>query len=307
MEKHFNFSSSDKKTTIHAVEWTTRNKPKAILQIAHGMAEHIMRYDYFARYLNKNGILVCGNDHIGHGKSAASEDDLGYFTPEDGHFKVVDDMHKLNQLEKKKYPGVPYFLLGHSMGSFMAREYCMRYGKTINGAIIMGTGQQPKALLGFVKLLCSGQAKLKGWHYRSTSINKMAFGAYNKRFQPIKTGNEWLTKNVEIQKVYKDDPLSGYTFTLNGFYNLFDVMSYVENNANISKVPKKLPILIVSGQDDPVGSYGKGPLLVRDGFKNAGVRDVNMKLYENDRHEILNEDNQIEVFDDIIKWILDRI
>ncbi|MDO5328758.1 MAG: alpha/beta fold hydrolase [Coriobacteriia bacterium] len=305
--QEFSFKSCDNKTTIHAVEWKATNKPKAVLQIAHGMAEHIMRYEDFAKFLNKHNIYVCGNDHIGHGKSVNNKNNLGYFAKTDGHKKVVDDMKKLTDITKEKHPKTPYFLLGHSMGSFMAREYCIRYGEELDGAIIMGTGQQPQALLAFVKTLCKLMAKSKGWNHRSNFIDKIAFGKYNKNFKPIKNGHEWLAKEESIQQLYIDDPLCGYTFTLNGFYNLFDVLSFVANKNNVSKVPKNLPILIVSGQNDPVGDYGKAPILVRDAYIDNGVKDVNMKLYENDRHEILNETDHDVVYKDILKWIEDRI
>lgn len=303
MRKDFNFKSSDGKTEIHAVKWEPKDKPKAILQIAHGMAEHIMRYENFAKFLNSKGFLVCGEDHLGHGKTAKNKDELGYFAENEGHQLVVDDIKKLHDIISDENSDLPYFLLGHSMGSFLCREFIQCYGDCIDGAIVMGTGQQPQALLSFVKALCKIIAKSKGWNHRSETINNLVCGSYNKRFKPVKTGHEWLSRDEKIAERYKDDKLSGYVFTLNGFYNMFDMISYIEKKDNINQIPKNLPILIVSGADDPVGSYGKGPKAVKKAFDAAEIIDVKIKLYEKNRHEILNELDKDVVYNDILNWM----
>lgn len=303
MLKEFEFKSSDSKNKIHAVKWEPKDKPKAILQIAHGMAEHVMRYEDFAKFLNKHGFLVCGNDHLGHGKTAACNDDFGYCGPLDGHKLVVRDLKQLHDIVSKDYPDIPYFLMGHSMGSFLCREFIETYGECLAGAIVMGTGQQPQALLAFVKRLCKIFAAAKGWKHRSDTIDKLAFGAYNRRFKPIKTGYEWLCRDDCQATRYQSDPYCGYVFTLNGFYNMFDTISFIEKNDNISKIPKDLPVFIVAGDQDPVGSYGKGPTKVYNDFKNAEIKNVKIKLYPDDRHEILNELDKDQVYDDLLKWM----
>lgn len=264
------------------------------------MTEHILRYEDFAKFLNENDVLVCGNDHLGHGKSITSKKNLGYFCKEKGHFILVDDLNTMHNTIAEEYPGVPYFLLGHSMGSFAAREYIMRYGQGLSGAIIMGTGQNPQALLGFAKLLCKIIKTFKGWHHRSNTISNIAFGKYNKKTDSI-TPFDWLTRDKNSVQKYIDDPLCGYTFTLNGFYNLFDMISYIEKDQNIAKIDKELPILLISGQEDPVGLYGKAVHQIYNIYKNTGIKNTQKKLYPDNRHEILNELDKNQVYTDILE------
>lgn len=304
MLEEFNYKSSDGKNFIHAVKWLPKGEPKYILQIAHGMAEHVMRYEDFAKFLNSHGFLVCGEDHLGHGKTAANKSDLGNFGAMDGHKTVVKDMKKLQDIIKEDYPKTPYFLLGHSMGSFLCREYIETFGDTLDGAIVMGTGNQPVIALGFAKLMCRLIAVFKGWRHRSKAINHLAMGSYNKRFQPIETGHEWLCRDSYQATRYEDDPYCGYIFTLNGFYNMFDMMSFMEKKSNINQIPKDLPVFICAGDHDPVGDFGNGPKIVNRAFKKAGIKDVTLKLYPEDRHEILNELDQDVVYDDILQWLI---
>lgn len=306
MKHEIIYDSADKKTKIAAVKWECEGQPKAILQISHGMCEHIQRYDDFAKYLNNHGIMVVGNDHLGHGKSVNSNENLGYFCKEKGHYIVVNDLKEMRDIIKIDYPDTPYFLLGHSMGSFMARQYIETYGDSISGAIIMGTGIQSQISLAFAKLLCKIQANKHGWHYRSNSINNIAFGKYNKRIKN-KTNYDWLTKDNEVVKKYIEDPLCGYTFTLNGFYNLFSVISYIQKPENVAKIPKDLPIFIVSGEEDPVGNYSKAVYKLYDTYKRAHIRSVQKRIYEFDRHEILNETDKEQVYEDILNWIENQL
>ena len=306
MLEEFEFKSSDKKNAIHAVKWIPKSKPKYILQIAHGMAEHVMRYEHFAKFLNDNGFLVCGEDHIGHGKTPKNKEDFGYCETLDGHKYVVRDMKKLHDIIHKDYPNTPYFLLGHSMGSFLCREYIETFGNTLDGAIVMGTGQQPAIALGFAKFLCRFISIFRGWKHRSKLIDSISIGGYNKRFKPIVTGHEWLCRDSSQADRYQNDPYCGYVFTLNGFYNMFDLMSFIRKRKNVHKIPKKLPIFICAGDQDPVGNYGKAPKAVHKSFVDAGIKDVVLKLYKDDRHEILNELDQDQVYSDILNWLLEH-
>lgn len=303
MFEEINFKSNDEKNFVRAVKWLPEEEPKYILQIAHGMAEHIMRYEDFAKFLNSQGFLVCGEDHLGHGKTAPNKAGLGYFADKEGHQTVVKDMKKLQDIIKQDYPKLPYFLLGHSMGSFLCREYIQTFGETLDGAIVMGTGNQPQIVLGFAKLLCRIISIFKGWRYRSKAINNLAVGGYNRRFQPIETGYEWLCRDNKQADRYQNDPYCGYIFTLNGFYNMFDMMSFIEKKSNINKIPKHLPVFICAGEEDPVGDFGTGPKIVHRAFKKAGIKDLKIKLYPKDRHEILNELDQDVVYDDILNWL----
>lgn len=302
-KEEFTFKSNDSKTTIKAVRYIPDNEIKAILQIAHGMVEHIDRYDEFAKYLCEKGYLVTGNDHLGHGASVVSKDEWGYFADEDGYNVVLKDMYALTKMTKELYPNVPYFLLGHSMGSFFARYYLTKYPNELDAAIIMGTGQQNVAALDFAKILCKVKANRNGWHYRSKTINALALGSYNKKFEPSLTHLDWLTKDINIINIYAKDPRCTFVFTLNGYYNLFSLMKEIITKKNLENMNKILPVLIVSGKDDPVGDFSKAPMAVYDSFKKVGIKDVTLKLYEDDRHELLNELDKNNVYLDIYNYL----
>ncbi|MDO4488804.1 MAG: alpha/beta hydrolase [Eubacteriales bacterium] len=303
-KEEFTFLSSDGVTTIHAKRWVPEGEIKAVLQIAHGMAEYIDRYDAFARYLAADGFVVTGNDHLGHGKSITDETKLGFFAKDEGNKKVLSDLHHLYEMTKEMYPDVPYFFMGHSMGSFLCRQYISEYGNELSGAIIMGTGNQSAFLTAMGKAVCKMVALFKGWDKRSGLVDAMAFGSYNKLYgEP--GGYEWLSENAENVKKYNDDPLCGFGFTLNGYYNMFHSINLLSKDSYIGRMPKELPVFIVAGEDDPVGDYGKAPKEVYNKFKELGMKDVEKKLYYGDRHEILNEDDRETVYEDIREW-LDR-
>lgn len=302
-KQEFNFPSSDGITTIRGVVYIPDGDIKAILQISHGMVEFIDRYDDFAKYLTDKGILVTGNDHLGHGGSVTSEDNWGYFHEDEGYKKVLEDLYTVTKITKEKYPNKPYFLLGHSMGSFYARRYLFTYGEELDGAIIMGTAWQEKITVKTGKLLCKLIGLFKGSKYRSKFINNMALGPYNKKWEPSITHNDWLTKDEKIVEWYSNEPKCSFIFTLNGFYNLFSVLDDVCDKNNIAKVRKDLPILFMAGEDDPVGNFGKGVKKTYDTFKEVGIKDVSIKLYPNDRHEILNETDKDIVYEDLYSFI----
>lgn len=307
MKNDFYYPSSDGETQIHAVKWAPNVEPVAVLQIVHGMVEFIERYDEFAEYLAGNGIVVVGNDHLGHGQSVANEDRYGFFKLENGNEALLTDINALRLNTAENYPDLPYFILGHSMGSFLTRQYLARYGEGLAGAIIMGTGSQPTVMLNVGKGLSSLIASVKGWDYRSKFIDNLAFGAYNKRFEPSRTSRDWLTKDADIVDAYIANPRCTFMFTVNGYYNLFYSIKDCQNKKNIDRIPKDLPVFFVAGKDDPVGNFGKGVEKACDGFIRAGIKDVNIKLYKDDRHEILNETDRKTVFDDILKWIQSKI
>lgn len=306
-KEELSFKSSDGITDIRAIKYIPDSKPFAILQISHGMVEFIDRYDGFAKFLNEKGIMVVGNDHLGHGESVVSKDKWGYFAKEDGYKKVVDDLYTLTKLVKEEYPDTPYFLLGHSMGSFMARRYLYTYGNSLDGAIIMGTGQQDKLTLGLAKTICKILASLKGEMYRSKFITSLALGPYNKKWEPSKTHNDWLTKDEEIVNWYSAEPKCTFVFTVNGYQNLFGVLSDIIKKDNLDKMPKDLPVLFVSGEDDPVGSFTKGVNKAYQSFIDAGMKNVKIKFYPGDRHEILNELDKETVMTDLSDFIVKNV
>ena len=303
MKSDFYFESSDNKNKIHGVIWKPEGEIKAILQIAHGMAEYIERYDDFAGFLNAHGILVAGNDHLGHGYSAPSKKEFGYFTEKDGNGCLIEDLHHVTQKVKKDNPGVPYFLLGHSMGSFYCRQYICKFGGELSGAIVMGTAFHPRAAASAGKAMCKAIALFKGWHYRSPLINSMAFGSYNKAFQPARTSNDWLSRDEKNVDKYNADDKCGFIFTLNGYYNMFHGLTRLCDDSLIKKVPVGLPILVTSGGNDPVGNFGKGVTAVYEQYKKLGIKDLSIKLYPGARHEIFNEINKEEVYEDILHWL----
>ena len=303
----FSFRSADGKTDIHAVYWLPDDpsKCRGVLQLVHGMVEFIERYEPFAMFMADHGFAVAGHDHIGHGASVLSKDDWGYFPPDRPSDTVVDDMHTLRGIVQERFPGKPYFILGHSMGSYMLRKYLTKYAQGLSGAVIMGTGYVAPGMAAFGKFLSGLLARFKGWHYRSMFVTSLAFGASYRRFDVTgkDTSNSWLTKDPEIVKFYYNEPRCTYLFTLSGYKGLFEAVSYTCRQQNVSLIPASLPVLIVSGADDPVGDAGEGVKKVEAMMKTAGIRDLTCKLYENDRHEILNELDRETVFQDLLDWM----
>ena len=305
MKNEFRYASRDGVTEIHAIEWKPEGEVKAVLQICHGMVEYIDRYDAFAQYLCEQGIYVTGNDHLGHGQSVQSEEYYGYFNEKQGNQFVIGDIHKLREMTQQKYPDVPYFMLGHSMGSFLLRQYLTMYGKGLSGAIIMGTGDKGAFILDAGRALCRIIAAFKGWKYRSTFINQMGLGGYNRKFEPGQTDKDWISSDPETCRKYIADPLCSFTFTVNAYYHMFGGMKVLAKKESIQKVPKELPVFFVAGADDPVGSFGKDVKRVYERYVSAGIQDVRIKLYEGDRHEILNETDRQQVYEYLYNWIIE--
>lgn len=276
--------------------------PKCILQISHGMCEYIGRYDDFAGFMARNGYLVCGNDHLGHGATSDGENGMnGYFAEKDGRSYVLQDLHRMNSLICKQFSGLPVILLGHSMGSFFARLYAALYPETIDGLILSGTGgPNPMGKIGMA--LTSLLAKIKGPRYRSQFINNLAFGQYLKRIEAPRTPYDWITRDTDIVDAYAKDDKCTFVFTVSAFHELMSTLDAVSTAKWAQKVDKQLPVFLVSGDMDPVGDYGKGVRVVYDLLKEAGVKDLTIKLYPGARHEVLNETNRGEVYDDILHW-----
>lgn len=303
----FYISLGNDKNKLHCVLWEPEKEAKAVLQISHGMVEYIERYDHFAQYLTDAGIVVVGNDHRGHGMTACSEEDFGYFAENEPSKTAVEDLHRVTAKIKEKYKDLPYFVMGHSMGSFLIRRYLMTYGNEADGVIIMGTGAQPTAVLMAGKCIIRLLKTVKGERYRSALFDKMCFGSYNKRIQSPRTDKDWISRNADNVDSYLADPYCSFLFTLNGFETLFSTISFVQAKRNIGKIPKKLPVYMVAGKEDPVGNYGKGVRKVYETYKKHGIQDIEIKLYENDRHEILNETDYEIVYQDILSWIEKKV
>lgn len=307
-KEDFYFDSRDGKHRLHAIRWMPEaGKPVCVLQIVHGMSEYIDRYDEFARYLADRGILVVGDDHLGHGMSVEQGEPYGYFCREDAATVLVRDEHRLKKMTQEQYPGVPYIILGHSMGSFITRNYLMRYGSGVNGAVIVGTGMQPKAMLLCARALAAIQGVFFGERHVSKLVDKAAFGVYNKKIKEPKTSFDWLSRNEDNVRRYVEDPQCGFIFTVNGFQTLFRLIYQLHDQEQMRNMPVNLPVFFLSGAEDPVGGYGKGVEQAYESFRTIGMENVQMKLYPDDRHELLNEVDRENVYGDIYRWILHRI
>ncbi len=307
-KEEFYFPSRDNQTKIHAVRWIPETvKPCCIVQIVHGMAEYVERYEELAAFLTEHHVLVTGEDHLGHGKSVQEDKDLGYFCEQDPATVVVRDVHRLKKMTQELYPGVPYFILGHSMGSFITRNYLCRYGSGIQGAVICGTGMQPAGLLIISKLMANVQRLFLGDRHVAAFIDKCAFGAYNKKIENPRTSKDWLTRDEAVVDAYLMDSRCGFTFTVNGFRTLFELIWRIRKKDNLRKIPRELPVFMISGDKDPVGDYGRGVRAAYASMEEAGMTKLSMKLYEGGRHELFNENNRAEVMQDVWKWCSDVI
>lgn len=306
MKEEFLIPSADGKTGLHGFIWRPENEVKAVLQLVHGMVEYIDRYDAFASYLLERGFGVIGHDHLGHGQSVTDETKLGYFAEKDGDRIVVEDMKRVTDKAREAFPGAKLFILGHSMGSFLVRHYLTLYGQELSGAIIMGTGHIPSAVAGIGKLLSKMVRTFKGEFYRSRFLTGLALGGNNKAFEPARTPVDWLSRNEENVDRYVEDPLCGYLFTANAYISFFSVIEALPKKRNLEKLPKTLPVLITSGEADPVGGKRATEALYAD-YQKLGLRDVELKLYPGDRHEILNETDRDQVYRDIGDWLTGRL
>lgn len=305
--KDFYFNSSTGKNKIHARMCVPDAEPRAIVQIIHGIAEYIDRYDEFMSFLADNGIIAVGTDHLGHGKSIESEEQTGFFAYDNGWDYAVRDEEVLRLAMHENYPELPIIVFGHSMGSFMARTLLIRYPDAFNAAIISGTGNQGAALVNgglFMGNLVTG---LKGAHHYSKFLNNLAFGSYNKIYDNPKTEYDWLSRDEANVQKYIDDPLCGFIPSCSLFRDMMTGVKFITNKKNLTAMNKDMPVYFMSGDMDPVGECGKGVQKAYNNFLEAGMKDVSIKLYPGGRHEMLNEINKDEVYADILAWLNSKI
>ncbi len=301
IKKEIRFRSSDSVRMVKGWIYAPKDNIKGIVQISHGMCEHIGRYRHFINDLTKQGYIVCGHDHIGHGESSAPEE-YGYFGEKKGYRNLVFDLHYMSLIAKKEYPDLPLFLFGHSMGSFVARLYLSKYSNELSGVILCGTSG-PNALLPTALAACRSVIALKGPLYRSPMLDRLAFGAFNQKILPVRTSNDWLTRKESAVDDYLKDPKCTFIFTASGYHDLFEMISLINQPSWYQTLDCRLPVFLISGDMDPVGNYGKGIWKVFRSMEDAGVQDVTMTLYPQARHELLNELNYDEVLSDIVQWL----
>jgi alpha-beta hydrolase superfamily lysophospholipase len=305
--KEFKFQSDDG-AEIHVYKWSPDDESvKAIIQVSHGMAEHAARYERFAQAMTKHGFIVYANDHRGHGKTAGSLGKVGFFAKNDGWNLVIRDMFKLTLIAKNEYIGVPVILFGHSMGSFMSREYITRHGPQINSVILSGTGGNPGSLGRIGANLAAIISLIFGKRSKSKLLNNLSFGKFNKDFEPNRTEFDWLSRDISEVDKYVNDPFCGSVFSAGFFSDFLSGLSELFDESKLNEIPKLLPVLLISGDKDPVGNNGKGVQETYELYKNVGIVDVTMKLYKDARHELLNETNREEVCDYIAEWINSKI
>ena len=304
MTKNVWYKSKNKKTEIYVKMWIPDGEPRAVVQIVHGMIEHIRRYDEFAEFLVSKGFLVVGHDHLGHGWSVNSTEEWGYFS-DDPSRTLVRDIHQLRVNMKKRYPDLPYFILGFSMGSYLIRRYLADYGSGISGVIIMGTGHVSPALARFGVDFTKLYALFKGWNHRSLLVKAMMYNRSYSQYDMTNRNPEksWLSTDPQVLINALEDPACRFNFTLNGYLGLFETVAFACSMKNVERIPKNLPVLIVSGEKDPVGGLGKGVIRFSRMCNKAGLTDKKLKLYGGDRHEILHERDKEVVFEDILNWM----
>ena len=307
--RYVKIPSSRPGATLNVLLCLPEGRPRAVLQMTHGMVEYIGRYEQLACWLADRGVAAVGHDHLGHGGSVVSREEYGYFGRPDGNRLLLDDIHRVTRWAKAlpELEGLPWFLLGHSMGSFYAREYLCEYGGELQGAILMGTGWQPRAAARAGRALCHLLAAFHGWRYRSKLVDSMAFGSYNRSFRPARTSKDWLNRDEKEVDRYLSEERCSFRFTLNGYDSLFTALERLCDKELLARAPKDLPVLFLSGDDDPVGDRGRGVQKAAQSLRDAGMRQVEVKLYPGARHELLVELNRQEVFADIGSFIQNQI
>lgn len=287
---------------IHVCRWMPEGTPVAVVQIVHGIAEYAERYGDFARYLNGFGYMVVAEDHMGHGKSVNGPGIQGYF--HGGWFTAVEDTYSLLQKTRREFPQIPYVLFGHSMGSFMTRTILSKYPDSgISAAVICGTGWQPRGMLNTGIGMCELFCRMEGEQKPSKKLEKLVFSNYNHKVEHPRTPFDWLTRDARTVDEYIASPYCGFTPTAGLMRELLRGIRFVQEPENLAAMKKELPVLFISGGDDPVGSYGKGVLHAAEAFRRSLMQNVTCKLYPLGRHEILNEINREEVYHDVSSWI----
>jgi len=299
----FSFSSCDCKNTIYVRQWLPDFSPIGVVQICHGVSEHISRYDKFAQFLASKGFVVAGEDHLGHGKSVSDPKNQGYFGEHGGWELVVGDMRKLYERLREQYFSLPIFIFGHSIGSFLTRTYIIRYHDGPDGVILSGTGQQGSLKLNAGISIANGMIKKNGSTFKNKRLASLLFSIYNRHFKPNLTPFDWLTRDGAEIDEFRSDPDCGFVPSAALFRDMMTGIKYISSPKNLDRMNTEMPVYFISGDDDPVGDYGKGVLRTYNDFLKAGLNDVTLKLYHGARHDLPRETNKDEVFEDVLTWL----
>ena len=303
---HFHYPSARDGCSIHALEWAPEGPPRGIVHLVHGISEHIGRYDETARFLAEHGFLVCGADHLGHGRTV-TDGSYGFFAPENGWTLAARDVRALRKLEGARHPNLPYFLLGHSMGSFLTRTYLILWPGTVSGAVLMGTGQEPAPLVALGKRISALECRRLGPRGVSPLVHTLSLGAYNRRFRPSRTPSDWLSRDPAEVDAFLADPLCQSRPTVSLFRDMMGGLQLIARRDQLARMDPSVPVCFLSGQEDPVGGMGRGVEQVVRMFQDAGCRDLSLPLYPGARHELFHEQNRREVWADLLDWLEDRL
>ena len=302
--QEFSYPSADGVHAIVCSLWSPEEgEPKAIVQIVHGISEYVNRYDHLARFLADRGYLVCGGDHLGHGRTAMQDGKFGFFARHDGWTLAAADVRALYRKMKAEHPGVPLFLLGHSMGSFLTRTCLCRYPSEVDGAVLSGTGQESALLVGAGKLLAGLLALLKGADSVSPLVHSLSLGAYNKQFSPNRTESDWISRDEAVVDAYIADPLCHHMPSVGLYRDMLGGLQYISSRRALDQMDPATPVYLYSGDRDPVGANGEGVKKVYGYFAARKPGDLSMKLYPGGRHEMHNETNRDEVYADLLRWL----
>ena len=301
IERLINSARDDHK--IYTYKWEPEGNPKAIVQIVHGAGEYANRYEDFAKVLVARGFMVYAHDHRGHGNSVTNKKEFGFFGESEGEINLVEDTYEVTKLIKEENPGSKVFILGHSMGSFITRYFLILHSQEVDGALIVGTGNNSRQSLELGLKVANQYIKSGNGHKQNKFLDTLIFKTFNKAFLKEKDVNAWLSHDKASRKEFKEDPLCGITFTAYGFRDMFELVKFVTEPSNVEKVRKDLPIFMLSGDQDPVGGNGKMVVKAYELYKQQNIKDLHLKLYKGMRHEILNEVGKQEVYKDVIGWL----
>ena len=276
---------------------------KAVVQIVHGLAEHAARYDRLAQALTRAGYAVYASDHRGHGQTARGSAELGHFADREGFQRVVEDVHAVHQALLAEQPGCPSVLFGHSFGSFVTQRYLALHGDSLQAAVLSGTTAGASALIRVALGIARVERLRLGARSTSALLQRLTFGAYNNEFKPTKTAFDWLSRDPSEVAKYASDALCGFAVSTQAWCDLLEGMLGNEDPALRRRVPKHLPIYIMSGAVDPTGRASQGPKALAAAYEKAGLDQVTLRLYPNGRHELINETNREEVTNELIAWL----